>query len=90
MPNQRWVAFFILAVLYALVYWAKDGLAGWIALLNILLLGKVHVAWDKYLLPTIVTLWVLALFAHPKMQRSKALRRQPIIPFLPHEPINQK
>ncbi|GAB4013850.1 hypothetical protein GCM10028808_34430 [Spirosoma migulaei] len=40
----------------------KSGLAGWIAFMNILMLGKAYVAWDKYLLPTITALWFLTLF----------------------------
>ena len=40
----------------------KSGLAGWVVLLNVMLMGKAHIGWDKYLLPTIVTLWLLTLF----------------------------
>lgn len=40
----------------------KSGLAGWVILLNLILMGKAHIAWDKYLLPTIATLWLLTLF----------------------------
>lgn len=40
----------------------KSGLAGWVTLLNLILMGKAHIGWDKYLLPTIATLWLLTLF----------------------------
>jgi hypothetical protein len=39
----------------------KSGLAGWIVLLNLILMGKAHIGWDKYLLPTIATLWFITL-----------------------------
>ncbi|AQG78114.1 hypothetical protein [Spirosoma montaniterrae] len=39
-----------------------SGLAGWVVLLNLILMGKAHIAWDKYLLPTIGTLWLLTLW----------------------------
>jgi len=39
-----------------------SGLAGWVVLLNLLLMGKAHIGWDKYLMPTIATLWLLTLF----------------------------
>ncbi|GAB4029314.1 hypothetical protein [Spirosoma gilvum] len=41
---------------------SKSGLAGWVVLLNLVLMGKAHIGWDKYLLPTIGTLWLLTLF----------------------------
>ncbi|MVM38393.1 hypothetical protein GO730_13740 [Spirosoma sp. HMF3257] len=30
--------------------------------MNLILMGKAHIGWDKYLLPTIATLWFLTLF----------------------------
>ncbi|QJD78897.1 hypothetical protein [Spirosoma rhododendri] len=49
-----------------------SGLAGWVVLLNLLLMGKAHIAWDKYLMPTVATLWLLTLFdAHwPAAERN--------------------
>ncbi|QMW00502.1 hypothetical protein [Spirosoma foliorum] len=40
----------------------KSGMAGWVVLLNLILMGKAHIGWDKYLLPTIATLWLLTMF----------------------------
>jgi hypothetical protein len=40
----------------------EGSLGGWIAILTVLLLGKVHVTWDKYLLSAVTSLWVLTLF----------------------------
>ncbi len=37
-------------------------LATWIFLLNILLLGKAQLSWDKYSLPMIMVLWFLAMY----------------------------
>jgi hypothetical protein len=37
-------------------------LASWMLLLNLLLLGKAQLSWDKYSLPLIMGLWFLALF----------------------------
>jgi len=37
-------------------------LATWVFLLNILLLGKAQLSWDKYSLPMIMVLWFLALY----------------------------
>jgi hypothetical protein len=37
-------------------------LATWVFLLNILLLGKAQLSWDKYSLPMIMVLWFLAMY----------------------------
>jgi hypothetical protein len=37
-------------------------LASWMVLVNILLLGKAQLSWDKYSLPLIMALWFLAMF----------------------------
>jgi len=37
-------------------------LASFIVVINILLLGKAQLSWDKYSLPTIMVLWFLAMF----------------------------
>ncbi|NIJ55967.1 hypothetical protein [Dyadobacter arcticus] len=39
-------------------------LASWMVVLNILLLGKAQLSWDKYSLPLIMGLWFLAMFDH--------------------------
>jgi hypothetical protein len=40
----------------------RFNLATWVFLLNILLLGKAQLSWDKYSLPMIMVLWFLALY----------------------------
>lgn len=40
----------------------RFSLATWVFLLNILLLGKAQLSWDKYSLPMIMVLWFLALY----------------------------
>ena len=37
-------------------------LSSWIVVINILLLGKAQLSWDKYSLPMIMVLWFLAMF----------------------------
>ncbi|CAG4989784.1 hypothetical protein DYBT9275_00380 [Dyadobacter sp. CECT 9275] len=37
-------------------------LASWIVVINILILGKAQLSWDKYSLPLIMALWFLAMF----------------------------
>ena len=39
-------------------------LASCIVLINVLILGKAHLSWDKYSLPMIMVLWFLAMFDH--------------------------
>lgn len=40
----------------------RFNLATWVFLLNILLLGKAQLSWDKYSLPMIMVLWFLAMY----------------------------
>lgn len=40
----------------------RFNLAAWVYLLNVLLLGKAQLSWDKYSLPMIMVLWFLALY----------------------------
>jgi hypothetical protein len=40
----------------------KINLASWMVLVNVLLLGKAQLSWDKYSLPLIMGLWFLAMF----------------------------
>lgn len=42
----------------------KFGLAGCVVIINILLLGKAQLSWDKYSLPMIMVLWFLAMFEY--------------------------
>ncbi|MPR34286.1 hypothetical protein [Salmonirosea aquatica] len=37
-------------------------LTGFVVVVNLLLLGKAQLSWDKYIMPTIMVLWFLALF----------------------------
>lgn len=37
-------------------------LSGFLVIINLLLLGKAQLSWDKYLMPTIVVLWFLTMF----------------------------
>lgn len=44
-------------------------LSGFLALTNILLLGKVQLSWDKYLFPTLMVLWFLAMHGEERTTR---------------------
>ena len=37
-------------------------LSSWVVVINILLLGKAQLSWDKYSLPMIMVLWFLTMF----------------------------
>lgn len=57
------VVFGLLMLITLLRFVSRDfNLASCIVLINILLLGKAQLSWDKYSLPMIMTLWFLAMF----------------------------
>ncbi|KAA6440141.1 hypothetical protein FEM33_05905 [Dyadobacter flavalbus] len=51
-------------------------LAGWMMVLNTLLLGKAQLSWDKYSLPVIMALWFLTMFdAHWSLSEKEAVTK---------------
>ncbi|WP_247237179.1 hypothetical protein [Telluribacter sp. SYSU D00476] len=61
LPKQLLFASLMLVTLMRFITPAMS-LSGWIVLINLILLGKAQLSWDKYSLPTIMVLWFLTLF----------------------------
>jgi hypothetical protein len=56
---------FVLALLSILRFWKVD-LAFWCVAVHVAMMGKAHIAWDKYLFPLVVLLWYLNARQHPE------------------------